>query len=144
MKVKTPHLERLIAYINRKAWWHVPPRDPTSYSKRGKFFASSFREAEFWGRPLDEPKRVAVTNPLLGDEETVEKTLFGRRISRDDFEMEERWKLDAKMKRAALAKGYDCILVMTPRAFNRLRISGKLPRSIELNVLSSTSEKRVG
>lgn len=40
--------EKLIAHVNRKDWWHVPPRDPSAYSKRGKFFASSFREAEFW------------------------------------------------------------------------------------------------
>jgi len=54
---KGDHLfEKLVAHVNRKGWWHVPPRDPTAYGKRGKFFASSFREAEFWGRPLDEPQ----------------------------------------------------------------------------------------
>lgn len=137
MTAKLQNLERLIAHVNRKTWWHVPPRDPSSYNKRGKFFASTFREAEFWGRPLDEPQRVVIAKPLPGDEETIEKTLFGRRISHDHLEMEERWKLDAKMKRAALAKGYDCILLMTPQGFANFKASGKLPRSIELNVLSN-------
>jgi hypothetical protein len=38
--------ERLIAHVNRKQWWHVPPVDPNAYKKRGKFLASSFVEAE--------------------------------------------------------------------------------------------------
>jgi hypothetical protein len=129
--------EKLIAHVNRKEWWHVPPRDPGSYKKRGKFFASSFREAEFWGRPLDEPQKVTIAAPLIGDEATIEKALLGRRVSSEDITIEERWKLDAKMKRAALAKGYDCIVLMTPGAFTKFRVSGKLPRSIELNVLST-------
>jgi hypothetical protein len=45
-------INRIVAHVNRKAWWHVPPQDPMAYSKRGKFFASSFAEAEFYGRPL--------------------------------------------------------------------------------------------
>jgi len=56
--------EKLIAHVNRKGWWHCPPRDLSSYGKREKFFASSFREAEFWGRPLDEPQRVVGRAPL--------------------------------------------------------------------------------
>jgi len=126
---------RLVEHLNRKKWWHVPPRDPTAYSKRGKFFASSFREAEFWGRPLDEPESVAVARPLIGDEQAIEKNLFGRRESRDGFSMRQRWALDAKMRRVALSKGYDSIVLMTPRAFIQFKRSGKLPRSLELNVL---------
>ena len=45
-------INRIVAHVNRKAWWHVPPQDPMAYRKRGKFFASSFAEAEFDGRPL--------------------------------------------------------------------------------------------
>src|ERR1051326_2557287 len=41
----------LISYINRKDWWHVPPEDPTAYQKRGMFLSSTFRQAEFYGRP---------------------------------------------------------------------------------------------
>lgn len=47
--------EKLVASVNRKSWWHVPPVDPDAYLKRGKFLASSFEAAEFYGRPLDEP-----------------------------------------------------------------------------------------
>src|SRR5580704_3808275 len=49
----TSNREALIAKINRKDWWHVTPADPRAYDKRGKFYASTFREGEFWGRPLD-------------------------------------------------------------------------------------------
>jgi len=129
--------EKLIAHVNRKDWWHVPPRDPHSYGKRGKFLASSFREAEFWGRPLDEPQSVTIARPLIGDEETIEKSLLGRRVSGEDMAMEERWTLDAKMKRAALARGYDSILLMSPKAFSAFKADGKLPRSMELNILNA-------
>jgi len=129
--------KKLIAHVNRKDWWHVPPRDPSAYSKRGKFLASSFREAEFWGRPLDEPQRVTIARPLIGDEETIEKSLLGRPVSGEDMAMEERWTLDAKMKRAALAQGYDSILLMSPKAFSAFKASGKLPRSMELNILNA-------
>jgi hypothetical protein len=127
--------QKLIAHVNRKHWWHVPPRDPSAYSKRGKFLASSFREAEFWGRPLDEPQRVTISKPLIGDEETIEKSLLGQRVSGEDMAMERRWALDARMKKAALALGYDSIVLMSPKAFSIFRLSGKLPRSIELNIL---------
>jgi hypothetical protein len=131
--------KKLIAHVNRKDWWHVPPRDPSAYSKRGKFLASSFREAEFWGRPLDEPQRVTIARPLIGDEETIEKSLLGRRVSGEDMAMEERWALDAKIKKAALAKGYDSIVLMSPKAFSEFNKTGVLPRSIELNVLNIAS-----
>jgi hypothetical protein len=139
MKKSDIFVESLVAHVNRKSWWHVPPRDPNAYSKRGKFLASSFKEAEFWGRPLDEPQSVAITKPLIGDEETIEKQLFGRRVSSDDIAIEERWKLDAKIKRAALRKGYDSIVLLAPRAFTEFQSTGKLPRSIELNVLNSSN-----
>ncbi len=136
MKKDDPSLEKLIAHINRRDWWHVPPRDPKAYRKRGKFLASSFKEAEFWGRPLDEPQKVAVSRPLVGDERAIEKSLFGRRVSRGNIEMEERWGLDARMKRAALSRGYDSIVLMAPKAFVQFKATGKLPRSIELNILN--------
>lgn len=108
-----------------------------SYRKRGKFFASSFREAELYGRPLDEPQRVRVSNPLVGDEETVLHKLFGKQVSipDDEISIERRLKLDAHMKKAARAKGYDAIVIMHPAAFGTFRTSGRLPRSMELNLL---------
>jgi hypothetical protein len=142
MKQSGVFFESLVTHVNRKEWWHVPPRDPSAYSKRGKFLASSFREAEFWGRPLDEPQRVAVCKPLIGDEEAIEKKLFGRRVSSEDITMEERWKLDARMRRAALRKGYDSLVLMAPKAFAKFQSTGKLPRSMELNVLNLGKAKR--
>jgi hypothetical protein len=135
MKRNAALFEKLVAHVNRKEWWHVPPRDPSAYGKRGKFLASSFKEAEFWGRPLDEPQRVTVGHPLVGDEATVEKRLFGRRVSTDNISMERRWELDARVKKAALAHGFDSIVLMTPKAYSEFRVRGRLPRRMELNVL---------
>jgi hypothetical protein len=132
--MKREFYQKTVAHVNRKAWWHVPPRDLRGYKKRGKFLASTFKEAEFWGRPLDEPQRVLIARPLLGDEQTIEKKLFGRRLSTSDITMEERWRLDAKVKQTALAHGYDSVVLMTPKAFAELKRKGKIPRSLELNV----------
>jgi len=108
--------------------------DPLAYEKRGKFFASTFSEAEFYGRPIDEPQHVSIKNPLIGDEETIERELFGKRISNPDISVEARWKLDAGLKEEALIKGYDSIVLMSEKGFERYRTSGKIPRSLELNV----------
>jgi len=128
-------LSRIVAHVNQKRWWHVPPRDPEAYRKRGKFLASSYREAEFWGSPSDMPQKVCITQPLIGDEATIEKKLFGKCISDESIEMEDRFKLDAKIKRAALAKGYDSIVLMAPKGFEKFKRTGKAPRSVELNLL---------
>jgi transposase len=73
----------------------------------------------------------------IGDEENIGRILFGRRVSQEDIGMEERWALDAKLKSAALAKGYDSIVLMTPKAFSEFRTGIKLPRSMELNILNA-------
>jgi hypothetical protein len=130
---------KIVRHINRKEWWHVPPQDPEAYLARGKFLASSFVEAEFWGLPLDEPQKVIVSRPLIGDEGTIERELFGRRVSSEDISIKKRWALDAKLKKAALAKGYDSIVLITPKAFSAFKKSRRLPRSIELNVLNAGS-----
>lgn len=137
-------LRKLIAHINRKKWWHVPPVDRSAYRKRGKFFVSSFREAEFWGRPLDKPEKVKIARPLIGDEESIEIKLFARRISRQGMTAQERWVLDAKMKRAAIAKGYDSIVLMTPKGISEFRVSGKMPRTVELNVFDVSETESYG
>jgi len=82
-----------------------------------------------------DPFTVSVRNPLVGDETSIERRLFGRRVSSDKLRMEQRWKLDARMKRAALALGYDSILLMAPRVFAKFNSTGKSPRSMELNIL---------
>ncbi len=132
--------QRIVAHVNRKSWWHVPPVDPDAYRKRGKFLASRFSEAEFWGRPLDEPLKVTVARPLVGDEATIERNLFGKHVSPRDAirTIGRRWKLDHQIKRAALRKGYDSILLMAPRAFARLRSTGKFPSSLELNIFRAS------
>lgn len=127
--------EKIIAHVNRKAWWHVPPQDPMAYSKRGKFFASSFSEAEFYGRPLDEPQRVVIANPLVGDEQAIAKVL-GVPPQHEGMSLEEITAHDVLWRNAALAKGFDAIVLVTPKAFARLTSDGKLPRSLELNLLS--------
>jgi len=124
-----------VRHVNRKNWWHVPPRDPRAYLKRGKFFAASFAEAEFWGRPLNEPFRVQIRRPLVGDEATIEVQLFGRRVSEEDISMEKRWTLDAKIKKEALRQGYDSVILMTSKGFAKFRAGGKIPNSLELNIL---------
>jgi hypothetical protein len=134
-KRESSPVQRFVAFVNRKQWWHVPPRDPDAYRKRGKFLASSYREAEFWGRPLMDSIGVSISNPLIGDEALIERKLFGHRVSRQDLSMERRWKLDAAMKRAALALGYDSILLMASQRFAKFRSNGQPPRSMELNVL---------
>jgi len=126
--------KRIAEYVNRKNWWHVPAVDPTAHSKRGTFYASTFSDAEFYGRPLDEPTRVRIENPLVGDEETIERTLFGKRVSWDDMSVQTRFKLDSKIRKAAILKGHDSVLLMAPIGFRMYLKKGKIPRSLELNV----------
>ena len=131
----------LIKYIARKQWWHVLPQDPEAYQKRGKFLASSYDAAAFYGRPNDEPEKVIVKNPLVGDEHHIEQHLFGYHPSASLPEpgtrafYPARMGLDAKIKTAAIKKGYDSIALMTPSAHAAYQESQKIPRSIELNVL---------
>jgi hypothetical protein len=138
--IKKQFLGKLVSHINKRDWWHVPPLDSTAYRERGKFLASSFSEAELYGRPLDEPQRVRIENPLIGDEDTVCRVLFGKIISVPEPEeqnfLKQRLALDARMKRAAAEQGYDSIAIMRPASFAIFRQTGKIPRSIELNVLN--------
>ncbi len=135
MKSRPNLYQRLVSHIIRKSWWHVLPVDPDAYKKRGKFLSSSFARAEFWGRPLDEPQRVSAVAPLVGDELTIERRLFGKRVSNENITIEQRFALDARMRRKALAKGYDSILLMAPTTFARFKRTGEIPRSLELNIL---------
>src|SRR6266403_1733768 len=113
LSMKRALYEKIIAHVNRKKWWHVPPIDPKAYSKRGKFFASSYTEAEFYGRPLDEPERVHIAKPLIGDERTISRVL-GIPPQREGMSLEQIAAHDAKWRNAALRKGFDSILLMGP------------------------------
>ena len=133
--LKGTHLQKLIRHINRKAWWHVPPLDPRAYEKRGKFLASSFREAEFYGRPHDIPERVAIAAPVIGDDRYIEMTLIGRVESAPNMSVSKRLALDARLRGAALRKGFDSIVLLTPVGFRQFKNKGRIPRSMELNVV---------
>ena len=129
------YVDKLIRHINGKDWWHVPPADSRAYQKRGKFFASTFREAEFYGRPKDEPERVCITAPLIGDNDAIERRLLGKVESHPEITVRKRLSLDAKLRRAAVRRGFDSIVLLTPRSMEALK-KGKMPRSIELNVVN--------
>lgn len=127
-------IQKLVRSVNRKKWWHVPPQDPRAYSKRGKFFSSSFSEAEFYGRPSDVPERVKIERPLVGDERTIARVL-GIPTQHEGMSLEEIAAHDALWRNTALAKGFDSIVLMSPKAFAKLKAEGKPPRSLELNIL---------
>ena len=132
--MKKDFYERLIAHVNRKHWWHVPPVDPDAFKKRGKFYSVSFVAAEFWGRPLDEPERVTIKKPLIGDEKHIAKVL-GIPPQYEGMGLEKIAEHDALWRNAALKKGFDAIVLMAPVTFAEWKKSGKIPRSLELNVL---------
>lgn len=127
--------KKLVKYVNRKDWWHVTPVDPLAYKKRGKFFSSTYARAEFWGRPNDVPEKVCIKKPLVGDANTVEVRLLGKVKGFDGMSIHSRLALDARMKRIALHKGYDSIIVLAETGLKRFRKEGKIPRNIELNVV---------
>jgi len=129
------HIQTLIAHVNRKRWWHVKPADASAYKKRGKFLASSFEEAEFYGRPGDQPEKVTIASPVVGDNDTIERKLLGRVESHPEITVRQRFALDAKLRRSALRKGYDSVVLMSKPGFQKFKREGKIPRSLELNIL---------
>jgi hypothetical protein len=135
MSLPEHRMERVIKHVNRKRWWHVPPADPNAYGERGKFFASSFADAEFWGRPMDEPQKVSIASPLVGDEAVICRAL-GVPAYQHDMTLEQIAARDATWRSAALSKGFDSILLMAPGWFAQFIITGKLPRHLELNILT--------
>jgi hypothetical protein len=140
--LRTQDAAKLIAYVNRKRGWHIPPVDPDAYKKRGKFFSVSFAAAEFWGRPLDEPEKVTISQPLVGDEKTIAKVL-GIPPQREGMTLKQIATHDAKWRNAELKKGFDAIVLMAPVTFAEWKKSGKIPRSLELNVLRVSESQGV-
>jgi len=133
----------LIDKINQSEWWHVPPRDPDAYAKRGKFLASTYQQAEFYGRPNDIPEKVFISNPLFGfSEKEIIKRLFPdnhavfhlKEVENEAECYQKRIGLDAKMFRKATLLGYDAIVLMTLTGKKELERNRK-PCSIELNLL---------
>lgn len=130
--------DKLIAYVNRKSWWHLPPMDSKAYAKRGKFLASTYSEAQFYGlfgagRPLEQ--RVKIAKPLVGDEKKITRVL-GIPPQYDGMSIEQIAAHDAKWRNAALRKGFDAILLMSPKCYTEWKAVGKIPRSLELNILN--------
>ncbi len=137
--MKREYMQKLMRRINRKDWWHVTPVDPKSYRKRGKFLSSTYREAEFYGRPNDTPERVTIRNPLVGDERTIETVLLGKPAvhtpDAPDYAGQQ-FAIDAKLYKAGCAKGYDAIVLLSPSNFAKFKAEGRIPLSIELNLLT--------
>jgi len=129
--------------INNSHWWHVPPMDSDAYKKRGKFLASTFSQASFYGRPNNKPEKVAITNPIWGTSELeILKTLFPNEcdnlyatVTSTDEKgwYKRRIDLDAKMYQKAKKLGYDAVVLLNKDGIRQLDINRK-PRSIELNL----------
>jgi len=134
----------LIQKINQSSWWHVPPRDPGAYKKRGKFFASTYLQAEFYGKPNDEPEKVKIRNPVFGfSEKEILSKLFGvekaknllsATLSEDENWYQKRIDLDQKMHERAKELRHDAIVLLTKNGKKELKKQRK-PNSIELNLV---------
>ena len=134
----------LIKKINQSDWWHVPPTDPKAYEKRGKFLASTYLQAEFYGRPNIMPEKVKINNPLYGFSELeILIKLFGKKEAVRKLEIlnsdTENWyttriDTDSEMHNKAKELGYDSIVLMADRGKLALE-NGRKPNSIELNLI---------
>lgn len=125
--------EKLISYINSHNWWRTALPDEKAVKARGLFYASSYREAEFYGRPIDTPFNVNVKNPLFGDEAHIMQTL-GLPLSSPEISIKERFALDSKMMYLATAKDYDSIALVTTKGYEFYIKTSAIPRSIELQI----------
>lgn len=139
----TDNKQVLIDKVNQSFWWHVPPQDPVTYRKRGKFFASTYKQAEFYGRPDGKSNKVRVCNPVYGfSEEELLIKLFGKSMAvsllksviDDENFYETRIALDAKIYQKARQLDYDAVVLMTPSGKMALQ-KKKKPNSIELNLV---------
>lgn len=140
MKIKTKKV--LINKINQSLWWHVTPKDLTAYRKRGKFFASTYKQAEFYGRPNNMPEKIKISNPVCGISEiNVLKVLFPMDYKNlyasviNDRKDWYKWRinLDSKMHRKAKDMGYDAIILLGSNA-NKYLMKNRKSHSIELNL----------
>ena len=140
MKIKDQ--KTLINKINQSIWWHVIPKDLTAYKKRGKFFASTYKQAEFYGRPNDIPEKVVISNPVYGiSEAKILKILFPAEYKDLCVTIEydgkdwynRRIELDAKMYQKAKSMGYDAIALLDNNGEKYL-MKNRKPHSIELNL----------
>lgn len=130
----------LVDKINKSVWWHVTPQDINAYKKRGKFLASTYAQAEFYGRPNDVSEKVFITNPIYGCSEIeILKNIFPKNYKKlfskvDDVgSYSSRINLDAKMFSKAKRMGYDAIVLLGSNGIEYLSRNRK-PHSMELNL----------
>lgn len=133
----------LIEKVNKSDWWHVLPSDKFAYQKRGKFLASTYHQAEFYGHPNFDPEKVKISNPVFGfSEQEILKTLFGQTAKAkmlknhdDDNFYKTRIALDAEMFQKAISLGYDSIVLIC-KSGRKALMQNRKPNSIELNLLN--------
>jgi hypothetical protein len=65
----------------------------------------------------------------------IERKLLGRVESHPEMTVRQRFALDTKLRRMALRKGYDSIVLMTGPGFRKFKTDGRIPRNIELNIV---------
>lgn len=83
----------LITKINKSKWWHVPPQDSDAYQKRGKFLASTYHQAEFYGRPNIESEKAYIQNPVFGFSEVeILKIIFSKEEIKAILQLKEKIK----------------------------------------------------
>lgn len=134
----------IVKKINASSWWHVAPQDKNSYKKRGKFLASTYKQAEFYGKPSINPEKVEINNPIYGFSEleilaklfrsNAQKFMDRVLVSEGQQFYEERISLDAKVFEKAKKLGYDAVALMTENGKMSLQ-KGCKPKSIELNLV---------
>ena len=117
------HIARLVSYVNRKEWWHVPPTDPLAYTKRGEFLASTYHDAEFYGRPNNVPEKVRIANPFICDKSSIEQELLGKIVSHEGMSIEEIARVDAQIRVVALKRGYDSIILFGEKGHKEFKDS---------------------
>ena len=134
----------LISKINASAWWHVPAMDPDAYKKRGRFLASTYAQASFYGRPNDIPEKVYVFNPICGTSEleilkvlfpTTYSGLYANVCREDNNWYERRIDLDSKICARARDMGHDAIALLAKNG-KRYLLRNRKPHSIELNLIN--------
>ena len=77
---------------------------------------------------------------MIGDETTINKAL-GLEPPKGEPTVEERFALDKTMAQKAKIAGYDSIVLMTPKGYAEYKRTGKIPKSIELNDLTTKALK---
>lgn len=124
--------QRIIKRINKRAWWRTAINE-NAIQERGIFFASSFSQAEFYGRPVDEPFKVNIKKPLVGDEAHV-MTILGLNVPDPEISIPDLLKLEALKMKTASSLGFDSIAIMTSKEFKNFLMKGRLPNQYELQV----------